>query len=290
MGDNKAYEIEKLSSGQPEYPAALKEIRDYPKELYYIGDFSILNRSCAAVVGARKTTQYGRNIASAIGKRLGAAGVTVVSGMAQGIDTCAHRGALDRGGATAAVLGCGLDLCYPPGNRQLKQEIQEKGLVLSEYPPGTQPRRYHFPQRNRIISGLSELTIVVQAGNCSGSLITADLAAEQGRDVYAVPGNIDSEYHLGSNKLIQEGATPLICVEDVLRHFRTKPVLHEEIKSRLSDTEQEVYGLLLKHGELSADELCLYLQKPPAYINRIVVVMEMKGFVSSALGKYFAAG
>lgn len=282
-------EIECVTSGQPDYPARLKEIRDYPKELYYAGDIGILSRQCAAVVGARKTTQYGRNVAVSIGKRLGMAGITVISGMARGIDTCAHRGALDGGGATAAVMGCGLDLCYPPDNRTLKREIEDKGLILCEYAPGTQPKRYHFPQRNRIISGLSEITIVVQAGRHSGSLITADLAAEQGRDVYVVPGNIDSEYHLGSNKLIQEGAIPLICVEDVLQPFGKRAILNQELEKRLSDTEQKVYRLLQEHGELSVDQICYYLKKPPAYVHRIVIVLEMKGFVFSALGKIFIA-
>ncbi len=138
--------------------------------------------------------------------RIASHGITVVSGMAMGIDTCAHRGALEVGGDTIAVLGCGMDVCYPPENVELKDHIEDKGLVVSEYSPGTSPQRYHFPQRNRIISGLWEVTAVVQAGNRSGALITAELSADQGREVCAVPGNVDSQYNVGNNKLIKEGA------------------------------------------------------------------------------------
>ena len=132
----------------------LREIKDPPSQLFYIGDIDILKRPCAAVVGSRRTTQYGRSTAAAIGSRLAEKGVTVVSGMAAGIDTCAHMGALKGGGATAAVLGCGADVCYPRENLRLKEKIEEKGLIISEYPPGTRPERYYFPRRNRKISGI----------------------------------------------------------------------------------------------------------------------------------------
>ncbi|MGN0704791.1 MAG: DNA-processing protein DprA, partial [Lentihominibacter sp.] len=209
-------ETGRITSGMPEYPAILKEIRGYPRELFYRGNIDLINRRCAAVVGSRKTTQYGRTISKNISGALAERNIVVVSGMAKGIDACAHRGALDVSGGTIAVLGNGVDVCYPEENRQLKEEIERNGLILSEYPPGRKPEKYYFPQRNRIISGLSELTVVVQAGGSSGALITAELAAEQGRDVFAVPGNIDSRYNLGNNKLIKEGAVPVTCIQDIL--------------------------------------------------------------------------
>ena len=278
-----------MTSGQPVYPALLKEIRDYPKELYYIGDPKLLEEKCVSIVGSRKTNQYGRNTAYSFGKALGQRGITIVSGMAVGIDTCAHEGALQEKGNTAAVLACGLDLCYPPRNRELKGKIESAGIVLSEYPPGTAAQRYYFPQRNRIISGLSPLTVVVQAGNRSGALITAELAADQGRDVGAVPGNIDSEYNLGSNKLLREGAFALTGVQDLLEASGVSVLSEPEAERMLSDEEKQLYFLLCSHGEMSLDQLAFYLKKPVNEVGSLAIVMEMKGIVFSAMGKVFIA-
>ena len=281
--------IQRMTSGQPVYPALLKEIRDYPKELYYIGDPKLLEEKCVSIVGSRKTNQYGRSTAYSFGKALGQRGITVVSGMAVGIDTCAHEGALQEKGNTAAVLACGLDLCYPPRNRELKGKIESAGIVLSEYPPGTAAQRYYFPQRNRIISGLSPLTVVVQAGNRSGALITAELAADQGRDVGAVPGNIDSEYNLGSNKLLREGAFTLTGVQDLLEASGVSVLSEPEAERMLSDEEKQLYFLLCSHGEMSLDQLAFYLKKPVNEGGSLAIVMEMKGIVFSAMGKVFIA-
>ena len=278
-----------MTSGQPVYPALLKEIRDYPKELYYIGDPKLLEEKCVSIVGSRKTNQYGRSTAYSFGKALGQRGITVVSGMAVGIDTCAHEGALQEKGNTAAVLACGLDLCYPPRNRELKEKIESAGIVLSEYPPGTAAQRYYFPQRNRIISGLSPLTVVVQAGNRSGALITAELAADQGRDVGAVPGNIDSEYNLGSNKLLREGAFALTGVQDLLEASGVSVMSEPEAERLLSDEEKQLYFLLCSHGEMSLDQLAFYLKKPVNEVGSLAIIMEMKGIVFSAMGKVFIA-
>lgn len=278
-----------MTSGQPVYPALLKEIRDYPKELYYIGDPKLLEEKCVSIVGSRKTNQYGRSTAYSFGKALGQRGITVVSGMAVGIDTCAHEGALQEKGNTAAVLACGLDLCYPPRNRELKGKIESAGIVLSEYPPGTAAQRYYFPQRNRIISGLSPLTVVVQAGNRSGALITAELAADQGRDVGAVPGNIDSEYNLGSNKLLREGAFALTGVQDLLEASGVSVLSEPEAERMLSDEEKQLYFLLCRHGEMSLDQLAFYLKKPVNEVGSLAIVMEMKGIVFSTMGKVFIA-
>lgn len=281
--------IQRMTSGQPVYPALLKEIRDYPKELYYIGDPKLLEEKCVSIVGSRKTNQYGRSTAYSFGKALGQRGITVVSGMAVGIDTCAHEGALQEKGNTAAVLACGLDLCYPPRNRELKGKIESAGIVLSEYPPGTAAQRYYFPQRNRIISGLSLLTVVVQAGNRSGALITAELAADQGRDVGAVPGNIDSEYNLGSNKLLREGAFALTGVQDLLEASGVSVLSEPEAERMLSDEEKQLYFLLCSHGEMSLDQLAFYLKKTVNEVGSLAIVMEMKGIVFSAMGKVFIA-
>ena len=281
--------IQRMTSGQPVYPALLKEIRDYPKELYYIGDPKLLEEKCVSIVGSRKTNQYGRSTAYSFGKALGQRGITVVGGMAVGIDTCAHEGALQEKGNTAAVLACGLDLCYPPRNRELKGGIESAGIVLSEYPPGTAAQRYYFPQRNRIISGLSPLTVVVQAGNRSGALITAELAADQGRDVGAVPGNIDSEYNLGSNKLLREGAFALTGVQDLLEASGVSVLSEPEAERMLSDEEKQLYFLLCSHGEMSLDQLAFYLKKPVNEVGSLAIVMEMKGIVFSAMGKVFIA-
>ena len=281
--------IQRMTSGQPVYPALLKEIRDYPKELYYIGDPKLLEEKCVSIVGSRKTNQYGRSTAYSFGKALGQRGITVVSGMAVGIDTCAHEGALQEKGNTAAVLACGPDLCYPPRNRELKGKIESAGIVLSEYPPGTAAQRYYFPQRNRIISGLSPLTVVVQAGNRSGALITAELAADQGRDVGAVPGNIDSEYNLGSNKLLREGAFALTGVQDLLEASGVSVLSEPEAERMLSDEEKQLYFLLCSHGEMSLDQLAFYLKKPVNEVGSLAIVMEMKGIVFSAMGKVFIA-
>ena len=281
--------IQRMTSGQPVYPALLKEIRDYPKELYYIGDPKLLEEKCVSIVGSRKTNQYGRSTAYSFGKALGQRGITVVSGMAVGIDTCAHEGALQEKGNTAAVLACGLDLCYPPRTRELKGKIESAGIVLSEYPPGTAAQRYYFPQRNRIISGLSPLTVVVQAGNRSGALITAELAADQGRDVGAVPGNIDSEYNLGSNKLLREGAFALTGVQDLLEASGVSVMSEPEAERLLSDEEKQLYFLLCSHGEMSLDQLAFYLKKPVNEVGSLAIVMEMKGIVFSAMGKVFIA-
>ncbi len=278
-----------IEYGDKSYPSLLAEIKDPPKRLYYVGNPELLNSRCVSVVGSRTTTTYGRNTAKAIGRTLSQRGACVVSGMAKGIDTCAHEGALEAGGKTIAVLGCGVDVCFPRENRILKAEIERHGLIVSEYPLGTEPHKWNFPRRNRIISGLSQMTVVVQARNRSGALITAELAAEQGRDVMAVPGNIDSQFNLGNNKLIREGVMPLISVEDVLEPLNLRSMDERTARENLSEMEYLVYKQLVDNGEMSIDELCIKLNKTPGYINPIVSVLEMKGMTFSELGKIFLA-
>ncbi len=290
MGEmRKIADAEVITPGMPAYPARLKELPDFPKTLYCIGNVKLLESGGVSIVGSRKTNAYGRGAAVRFAGSIAEAGVTVVSGMARGIDTCAHRGALDVCGDTVAVLGCGVDVCYPAENAELKWEIEAKGLIVSEYPPGRKPERYHFPQRNRIISGLSELTLVIQAGNASGALITAELAAGQGREVCAVPGNVDNVYCVGSNKLIQEGACAVLNPGDVLELLGVGVMSGRKAEEVLGNSEMNVYRALEEHGELTLDQLCEVLDRPVSHVAGIVSVMEMKGVVFSGMGKIFIA-
>lgn len=199
------------------YPEKLRGIPDPPYALYVKGRLPDEVQKSVAVVGARMCSEYGRAAALQLARRLAAQGICVVSGMARGIDTAGHMGALEADGITCAVLGCGVDICYPKSNTQLYHDILQKGCILSEYPPGTPPQPGLFPQRNRIISGLSDVVVVVEARERSGSLITADQALEQGRDVYAVPGRMYDSLSVGCNGLIRQGAGIISNIELKLR-------------------------------------------------------------------------
>lgn len=287
-------EIKKVYINEDNYPALLKEIADPPNPLYYIGNLGLLDKECVAIVGSRRTTQYGRWTARTLGKKVAAAGGVVVSGMAAGIDACAHWGAVDAGEGcetvnTVAVMGCGIDQCYPKGNRELWDKIISRGLVISEYAPGTEATKYTFPKRNRIISGVSGAVVVVQAPNSSGALITAERAVEQGREVYAVPANINSEYNFGSNKLLLDGANPLVIMDDLLADRGLFDGLSEEHELMLGEEEKKVLTEILANGEQNSDQLANSLGITAAEINGIVSIMEMKGIVCTSLGKIFIA-
>ena len=232
--------IEVIDIDSREYPVRLRNIPDPPQRLYCSGRLELLYRRSVALVGSRKTTQYGRNTAREFAYKLAKRGICIVSGMAAGIDTCAHEGALKCDGDTVAVFGCGPDICYPLINRRLMETIEDKGLIVSEYPPGTEARRYQFPMRNRIITGLSEEVIVVQAGLKSGAALSAEHAVNQGRDVYAVPGNIDSQYNLGSNKLFQDGAGVLLSSGDLLEKLGLSVLTEEEVARVFSRDEKNI--------------------------------------------------
>lgn len=206
-----------LSTEDAAYPKRLRNIPDPPFGLYVRGRLPREEQRTAAIVGARMCSEYGMATARKLGEQLAACGVSIVSGMARGVDAAGHTGALASGGGTCAVLGCGVDVCYPAENRQLYTDIIQNGCVLSEYHPGTQPLPAFFPQRNRIIAGLSDVVVVVEAKEKSGSLITADLALEQGRDIYAVPGRICEPLSAGCNNLIRQGAGIISSVEDFLK-------------------------------------------------------------------------
>ncbi|MGE9874791.1 DNA-processing protein DprA [Hornefia butyriciproducens] len=276
-----------LRKGDPEIPRRLTEIRDTPEILYCDGDVSLLRSRCVAIVGSRKCTQYGISVARAIARRCAECGLTVVSGMALGIDAAAHQGALEAGGRTIAVFACGPDVCYPRENRRIMKEIRDRGLIFSEYPPGEKPAPYKFPMRNRIISGISEAVVVVEASYRSGALITAEFAEEQGRQLYAVPGNITSPASFGSNQIIAEGVMPLLVIEELIRGLGIVPENSSEIREILGEDEKNIFDQIRKHSELTSDELCRLTLLPPQKINGIITVLEMKGLVVSSMGRVF---
>ncbi len=210
------YKVRVLTLNDPAYPPRLKEIYDVPPVLYVRGALTAEDEWSVAVVGTRRTTAYGREVAERIVGELARSKVTIVSGLARGIDSVAHRAALEAGGRTIAVFACGLDIIYPAENLKLAQAIMEHGALISDYPLGTSPKAEHFPRRNRIMSGLSLGVLVVEAGEGSGALITANLALEQNRDVFAVPGSILSPVSRGTNRLIQDGAKLVRDVRDIL--------------------------------------------------------------------------
>ena len=278
-----------LSKEDHRFPEFLKNINNPPESLYCIGDVGLLNKPAVAVVGARKCSEYGRQVALKIGEMLAFNDIVTVSGMADGIDAAAHLGALKNGGETIAVLGQGVDICYPKSNMQLYKRIIKEGLIISEYPPGTGPKPYFFPQRNRIISAISNAVAVVEASSGSGSLITAEIAAEQGKEIIAVPGNINSTYSIGCNKLIADGAEIMTVPEDILRIIGIEPRMRSEELDNMGEDEIAIFNLLKKEGELSLEYLCKILKKEPSKVSGIITVMELKGLVSYQLGKIFIA-
>lgn len=209
------YGVAVVTVDEKGYPPLLREIYDPPAVLYIRGSISLDNENCIAIVGARRASYYGINTARRLARELCGRGFCIISGCARGIDTAAHEGAITAKGTTIAVFGCGIDRIYPPENGKLVEKIVSCGAVVTEFPLGTPPQRQNFPRRNRIISGLSRGVIVVEAGNRSGSLITARMAAEQGREVFSVPGRIDAMVSKGANILIKYGAKPVLSVEDV---------------------------------------------------------------------------
>jgi DNA processing protein len=237
--------------GRRDLPALLRAIHDPPRRLYLrgAGDVALLTRPAVAVVGARACSPYGAQVARMLGRELAAAGVVVLSGLARGIDGEAHRGALETSGHTVAVLGCGIDRDYPAAHAELAASIAERSLLVSEYEPGVEPAPWRFPARNRIIAGLCAATIVVEARERSGALITADFALEEGREVFAVPGEITSSLSAGTNALLRLGATPLTAAADVLESLGM--AAPEPARPEVG----EVAASLLERLPASADEL-----------------------------------
>lgn len=283
--------IEVLEITDCRYPALLRQLdKNAPARLYCIGDIDLLSERCTAIVGARKATQYGKNIAYNIGRKLAECRIVTVSGMALGCDSQAHKGALDGGGKTIAVLGCGVDVCYPAQNKSLMERIKENGLIISEYPPGMPPLTHHFPMRNRIISGISEMTVVAEASLSSGSLITAGCAAEQGRKVMAVPGNITNIMSIGCNKIIQDGVSPVVRIEDIAEELGVSGVPETMAKEiHLGIDEKKVFDHIVYSGETTVDNIALNLDMKVSQVNAVVSILEIKGLVLTDMGKIYIA-
>lgn len=275
-----------------QYPRFLAEIPDPPPILYIRGELKPEDAWAVAVVGTRRASTYGREVTRRLVTVLAQNGITVVSGLARGIDAVAHQTALEAGGRTIAVLGCGIDLVYPPEHRELARRIAAQGALVTEHPPGTPPEPANFPPRNRIISGLSLGVVITEAGSESGALITAHYAAEQGRDVFAVPGSILSAGCAGTNRLIQDGAKPVLEPADILRELNLTMVVEQaEARRVLPTTETE--ALLLDHlGDepVHVDDLTRAVGLPVAQVISTLALMELKGMVRQVGGmKYVAA-
>ena len=316
------HRVQIITLGDSNYPELLRNIFDPPPVLYVKGTFSERDRLAVAVVGSRKSSSYGRLTAEKICLDLVSRGVTIVSGLARGIDSFAHRGALKGGGRTIAVLGNGVDYIYPRENRRLYEEIVEKGAVISEFPLGTPPDRKNFPVRNRIISGLSLGVVVVEAGDQSGALITADQALEQGREVLAIPGNVSSYTSRGTHRLIKQGAKLVETAEDILeelslsrmgagtqiqpRHSNpSRPILLRSPERKgmissstfpkgettppledLTEDEKSVYAVIGSEP-LHVDEIVHRLQRPTGFVLGVLMMLEMKNKIKQLSGKMF---
>ncbi|MCA9949609.1 MAG: DNA-processing protein DprA [Anaerolineales bacterium] len=276
-----------LTWDSDDYPAYLREVDGAPPLLYLDGRLADIDRWAVAVVGTRRLTQYGRQVTRELVAGLVRNGVTIISGLARGIDAVAHQTALDAGGRTIAVLGSGLDCIYPSENRQLAERISDgRGAVISEYSLGVKPEAKNFPPRNRIISGLSLGVIVVEAGERSGALITSRFALEQGRDVFAVPGNINWPASKGPNRLIQQGAKLVTCVEDVLDELNLAMVLEKTaVQKILPDTPEEAALLAhLSQQPVHIDDLSRAAGLPSGQVSSTLTLMELKGMVQQVGG------
>lgn len=274
------------------YPDSLKYIDDNPKVLFLKGDIIDADNLAMAIVGSRKATSYGKWVCEKFTRELVELGVTIVSGLASGIDTVAHKTALSNGGRTIGVLGNGIDIVYPKKNLSLYNEMELKGGIITEFPMGTQPLAYNFPMRNRIISGLSLGVIVIEAQEKSGSLITAHLALEQGKDVFSVPGNINSIFSGGTNKLIKDGAKPLLDIDDVLEEiYQLKSKRTEKNEKAInymdySESELKIIRLL-EEGPLHSDAIAYKLNMDISDVISILTILELKNIVNELSSRVF---
>ncbi len=277
----------------PSYPARLAEVHDAPPVLYTRGAFAPEDEWAVAVVGTRNVTAYGREVTHRLVTDLVRHNVTIVSGLARGVDGLAHRSALEAGGRTLAVFASGVDIVYPPEHRRLAEEIAQSGALISEYPVGSQPEAGNFPARNRIIAGLSLVTIVVEAGEKSGALITAQRALEQNREVFAVPGSILSPRSVGANRLIRDSAAKLVLsADDVLEELRLQLVPQQlEMRRLLPENETESRLIaLLSHEPVHIDELTRLSTLPASDVSSTLAIMELKGLVRQVGGMQYVVG
>lgn len=278
-----------LHYDSPGYPKRLKEISNPPMVLYCKGRIELLQEPGIAVVGTRRSSPYGRWAAYEIAKRIAACGVPVISGMAEGIDSAAHLGCLSKGTGTIAVFGTGIDLCFPASNRNLCRQIREEGLTLSEFPPGEHGVAAYFPLRNRIISALSKSVIVVEGAIKSGSIITANLAADQGRDVFAVPGNINQPNSVGPNRLIAEGAFPIMDLDTVTSVLGLSSLEKAGRQAALSPEEKRMLSIVASEGNMPREGLFKSYGGLAQNAAALLTVLEMKGLLKSEGSKIYVA-
>ncbi len=281
MAKLEKFGVTAVSCNDAAYPARLKEIYDYPPILYIRGTLQPQDEWCLAVVGTRRATVYGRQVAEELVADLVRSKITITSGLAKGIDSVAHHAALENGGRTLAVFACGLDIVYPSENAALARRIMQQGALISEYPLGTKPRAEYFPRRNRILSGLSLGTLVVEAGEDSGAIITARLALEQNREVFAVPGSILSPASQGANRLIQEGAKLVTTCRDILEELNLTAVAQQmEFQEMVppSDIEAALLSQLTAEPR-HIDAICRASGLPISTVSSNLAIMELKGMV-----------
>ncbi len=288
----KKNDVKVLTIMDEEFPEKLKYIYNSPKVLYVKGDMLKRQERLIGIVGARKATAYGKHITNKLTNELLDLGINPVSGMAKGVDTEVHLASIKKNQRNIAVLGCGVDVVYPKSNKYIYEKIIENGSVISEFSLGTQPLKYNFPQRNRIISGLSSGVLVIEAGERSGSLITAHHAAEQGKEVFAVPGNINSIYSRGTNLLIKDGAKIVLGVEDIIEEIREfKDIKINKQKrqvdySKLSEDEVKIISFI-EEEPIHTDLICLKTNMSISNVNSILTILEMKGIVRKLPNQLF---
>ena len=280
--------IESVNSCAEKYPYRLKNYDDSPSVLFYKGNIDILNNVSVAMVGARDCSLYGKNVALLIGREISMNNLNIISGMARGIDGCCHRAAVENGGYTCAVLGSGIDVVYPRENKKLYDDILKKGCILSEFIPQTKPYPYNFPMRNRIISGLSDLVIVIEAGNKSGALITAGCALEQGKDVMAVPGSICSSKSKGTNTLIREGAHVFTCMEDLFQILPVKYMKKRYMKNHRLNVDEEKICKFIGHIPVHIDEICRVTDIDIKRLYELLFELQLKDEIICLQGNYYA--
>jgi DNA processing protein len=290
------YGVRLLPFVDPDYPARLRAIADPPALLYVKGEILAADERAVAIVGSRSASEYGLKVARSIGRGLASLGFTVVSGMARGIDGAAHQTVLDGGGRTIAVLGCGVDRVYPPEHAALYQRICRQGAVISEFPMGARPSAFNFPARNRLISGLSLGVVVVEATEKSGSLITAALALEQNREVFAVPGEVGSSRSRGAHRLIRQGAKLVECADDIVEEVAPQLARPQGAASssrralpqQCSEDTRRVFGLL-QERILQIDEVIETSGLSSAQVSQILLDLELQGFLRQLPGKRYVA-
>ena len=273
------------------YPQRLKEIEQPPPVLYVRGEYLPDDLYAVAIVGTRRVTPYGRQITEELAAYLAANGITVVSGLARGVDAIAHQTALKAGGRTIGVLGSGVDKIYPPEHRQLAERMIESGSIVSDYAPGTPPDASNFPPRNRIISGLSLAVVVIEAGETSGALITAEFAAEQGREVFAVPGSILAPQSKGTNRLIQQGALPMLSVKDLMQALDLTRMGDQRAARKIIPADETEARLMSVLGPqpLHVDEIRSQAELPIEKVSAALALMELKGMVRQVGGMNYVS-